>query len=254
MPGWTSAHLYADTDLYTRILTDHMADLWDRLGGEPAWWVVRYGDHHGPHLRLRLFSDAPAHLVALADWTRALQQARLVRSLTLETYQPETGRYGHGPAIEAAHAVFAADTTAAVAELRYAGDDVARVHAAAAASLLRLVLDTLPESGLRWAVEHLPRSRTPIDRTARTLGHQLIGAVDDASDGDLLQAWKNRAAALSAYRQALPRPDRLRDVLGSLLHMHHNRVVGPDRTDETRLLELTRALALALIHTREAAR
>ncbi|WP_268642709.1 lantibiotic dehydratase [Nocardiopsis sp. EMB25] len=252
--GWTSAHLYADTDRHTRILTDHMANLWDRIGGEPAWWVVRYRDHHGPHLRLRLPAAVPSHLAALADWTRALQQAGLVRSLTLETYQPETGRYGHGPAMEAAHAVFAADTTAALAELRHAGDDVARVHAVAAASLLRLAIDAFPEHGLAWAVDHLPRSRKPIDRTAHTIGHQLLRTVDDTADNDLLQAWENRAAALTTYRQTLPQPDHIQYVLGSLLHMHHNRVVGPDRADETRLLELTRALALTLAHTRKAVR
>ncbi|WP_435110472.1 lantibiotic dehydratase [Nocardiopsis synnemataformans] len=250
LPGagtWTSAHLYCDADLHSRLLTDHTPQLWKRWGSEPAWWVVRYSDHDGPHLRLRIPTSGAHQLSALACWARELEESGLLRHMTLETYRPETGRYGSGEALQAAHTLFSADTAAALTQLRHAAfEDTTRLHALGAASLVDLATAACPERGLEWLTEHLPRARTPIDRTAHTLAVDHLGAATESVLSELQRAWRNRAEALAAYRAHLPGPDSIHDVLPSLLHMHHNRLIGPDHTDETRLLELTRAVALTL--------
>ncbi|WP_190394704.1 lantibiotic dehydratase [Nocardiopsis deserti] len=250
LPGadtWTSAHLYCDADLHSRLLTDHTPQLWQRWGSEPAWWVVRYSDHDGPHLRLRIPTSGAHQLSTLACWARELEESGLLRHMTLETYRPETGRYGSGEALQTAHALFAADTAAALTQLRHAAfENTTRLHALGAVSLIDLVTAACPEQGLDWLTAHLPRARTPIDRTAHTLALDHLDTVTEPVSPELQRVWRDRAEALAVYRAHLPDPEDIQDVLPSLLHMHHNRLIGPDRTDETRLLELTRAVALTL--------
>lgn len=247
-PSWLSAHLYCNSDLHTRILTHRMRGLWERWGGEPVWWAVRYADHDGPHLRIRIpnhHADAPP---ALAAWADQLRQEGLLRHMRLETYQPETGRYGRGPALEAVHALFSADTTVALAQLHHAANNPSRAHALGAASLFHLVTSAHTTNALEWMIRHLPKGTTPIDRTARALALTLTDLDHGPVPADLRQAWRKRNRAMAVYRELLPSPEHLVDVLPSLLHMHHNRLIGPDRADETRLLELTRALALTVLH------
>lgn len=250
LPGadtWTSAHLYCDADLHSRLLTDHTPQLWKRWGSEPAWWVVRYSDHNGPHLRLRIPSSGAHQLSALASWAQELEESGLLRHMTLETYRPENGRYGSGEALQAAHALFAADTAAALTQLRHAAfENTSRLHALGAASLIDLATAACPEQGLDWLTAHLPRARTPIDRTAHTLALDHLDTVTEPVSPELQRVWRDRGKALVTYQAHLPGPENIQDVLPSLLHMHHNRLIGPDRTDETRLLELTRAVALTL--------
>jgi thiopeptide-type bacteriocin biosynthesis protein len=71
---------------------------------------------------------------------------------------------------------------------------------------------------------------------------------------DLLAIWDERADALTAYR------DRLRalgdtlpvHIMPSLLHMHHNRLLGIDRTNEERVTALAGAVLGAHTRRREA--
>lgn len=271
---WLFARLACHPDHQHAVLTAHLPRLLAEiahvagagigpgvsLGNGLGWWFLRLVDpDHHLRLRIRLatprqFGDTAA---CLAAWANRLTAAGLVGDLQLDTYRPETGRFGHGTALRAAETVFAADSTAAIAQLTLAtvpasvpGAD----QAVTAASMLDLVtaFSATPDGGRQWLIRHAPRTfATPPGRDLRirTLhladpGHRAVAAM---SGGDrVLAAWDHRRAALSAYRAALVdtgiEPET---VLADLLHLHHTRVAGPQLDREGTCLTLARAAALS---------
>src|SRR6185312_4268459 len=94
------------------------------LDSAPPWWFVRYrSPHETDHVRLRLCApdqDRYAqYQAAVGNWAQQLRQHGVAGRLVIDTYLPEIGRYGHGAAMDAAEAVFVADSTAVSAQLRH---------------------------------------------------------------------------------------------------------------------------------------
>ncbi|MFW6641841.1 lantibiotic dehydratase [Nocardiopsis algeriensis] len=240
--SWVSAYLYADPSLFSQILAELPA-LEHRAGEGFRCWFVRYRDHHGPHLRLRLRSaDHTAPHQVVTSWSHDLADAGLLHDLALHTYRPEHDRYGHGPAMEAAENVFVRDSRAVLAQHHTTYGDPSRSRVLAALSLLRIA-DAMG-ADTTWIVDALPRSRNPVDRTSLAAARHLLTHPADLP-APVTATWDERDCALIAYRERLDHPLR---VVPSLWHMHHNRVHGPDRDDEHDLLALTRALVLARRH------
>src|SRR5690606_3108157 len=99
------------------IIADHLPRLCAVLPGELAWWFVRYrSPRETDHLRLRIRTADPdrygAYAAAAGEWAEQLRREGLAGGLAFDSYHPEIGRYGHGAAMEAAEAVFAADSRA----------------------------------------------------------------------------------------------------------------------------------------------
>ncbi|MGH4017569.1 MAG: lantibiotic dehydratase, partial [Pseudonocardiaceae bacterium] len=120
LPGssrWLYARLYGHPDRQTDILTAHLPDLLSAWADDPppGWWFVRYREPE-PHLRLRIrlhdAHDYGAATQRLGAWADRIRQLGLLRNMVLDTYYPEVGRYGTGAAMQAAKAVFAADSAA----------------------------------------------------------------------------------------------------------------------------------------------
>ncbi|WP_322747936.1 MULTISPECIES: lantibiotic dehydratase [unclassified Frankia] len=202
-----------------------------RLGDFPdlpvGWWFLRY-PHPEPHLRLRIplgdaarFADV-AH--DLAGWAQRLHDDGLLTDYTLATYRPET-RYGTGPALAAAEAVFAADSRAVLGRL--AGD-----RQAATAAGMTAIADGFTGDGARWLVDHAPHRGGP-----RLEPAQLAAARLPYGDAGL-------APALATYRTLAARDGLDADqLLADLLHLHHARMIGPDTASERHCLRLARAVA-----------
>ena len=53
----------------------------------------------------------------IGQWAEGLRHEGLASGLAFDVYAPETGRYGYGAAMEAAEAVFCADSQAVTASL-----------------------------------------------------------------------------------------------------------------------------------------
>jgi thiopeptide-type bacteriocin biosynthesis protein len=263
VPGtgsWLDARLAVHHDRQHTVLADHLPVLLDALaaglGGGPDWWFVRLTEPE-PHLRLRVRLPHPRTFGAAAarvgGWADHLRQVGLAGDLRFATYRPETGRYGHSAALTAAEAVFAADSAAALAQLRL--PDRSDDPAVTAASMLDLVTAfTGRDRGLHWLLDHAPRtaSTSPArDIRARVLALTAPtgrAALAGVPGGDLaVAAWARRSAALAGYRAALgasgvPDPNL---VLPDLLHLHHARVAGPGLDAERASLHLARAAALS---------
>ncbi|MEU2970694.1 lantibiotic dehydratase [Nocardiopsis alba] len=241
--GWVSAHLYTDSTLFLQVLAA-LSDLPGLLDAPVEAWFVRYRDHEGPHLRLRVKASAPTGALesALGSWGRELQTAGVLHALVMRAYRPEYARYGPSPAMEAAETVFVHDSRSALAQLDAANEGFGSYRVLSALSLLRIgqAMGASPA----WLTEHLPRSVRPVDREALDLARHLYTHPDELPS-ELALVWERRDRSLATYRRHLNHPRR---VLSSLWHMHHNRVHGPDREDEHHLLSLTRALVLSLLH------
>jgi thiopeptide-type bacteriocin biosynthesis protein len=218
---WLDARLFGRSE-------DILAYLADPPEFPVGWWFLRYPDPK-PHLRLRIplrdadrFADA-AH--QLARWAEQLHDDGLLADYTLATYRPET-RYGSGPALTAAEAVFAADSRAVLQRL--SGDR----QAATAAGMISIAQGCTGGEGLRWLVDHVPHHSGP-----RLEPAQLTQARHHYPDDDL-------AVALATYRALADRDGLDTDqMLADLLHLHHARMIGVDTVSERHCLRLARAVA-----------
>ncbi|GLZ09632.1 hypothetical protein Acsp03_70980 [Actinomadura sp. NBRC 104412] len=254
-----SAHLYGDPDQYDEILDRHLPQLIGEVG-EPMWWFLRYRDRH-PHLRLRLHPRAEeygATVVALGDWASDLRRRGLVGELTLSTYRPEIVRYGSGPTMDAAEALFAADSAAALAQIALSRND-RDIHAQSltAASMIDLAAAMTggQSTAMRWFLKRRPfRTRRPLPRERVRQAVQLADPsgdhafLRDVPDGELIiETWRERRRAAASYLARLretPSAPAPESVLVSLLHLHHIRAVGIDADSEEQVERMARAVAL----------
>ncbi|MFD0659788.1 thiopeptide-type bacteriocin biosynthesis protein [Thermocatellispora tengchongensis] len=127
MPGASDlihAQLLGHPERYDDILTAHLPRLLDSLP-LVRWWFRRDRDTTRPdslqQLWLYLHLASPAEYgqaaTQLARFASDLHTRGLLAHLALAAYQPQTGRYGPGEAMTAAHEVAAADSEAALAQI-----------------------------------------------------------------------------------------------------------------------------------------
>lgn len=160
----------------------HLPDLLSTWDSTPQWWFLRYQDPE-PHLRLRIrlrtaedFGQAAQRVGA---WAAGLRRRGLVGQVQLDTYYPETGRFGGGAAMAAAESVFGADSAAAIAQLTHTGRSGApHQHALIAASLVDLAISFAEGigTGMRWLIDHVDKA--PIPAPARELHDHAIRLAD----------------------------------------------------------------------------
>lgn len=270
LPGaapWLYAKLYAPPACHTDILNQAPSLTGQNDAGPDLatdWWYLPYHDPE-PHLRLRIrLPNAAAYAAAatrIGAWAIQLRRRRLLGRMQLDTYFPETGRYGHGEAMAAAESVFAADSTAAIAEITAATTGTIPLDALITASLVDLTLAFTGDAyaGMRWLLTQLPNQTAPAGRAVRAAATALADPSEDWAalraadhDGSLIEAFQQRRIALAAYRRKLaPQRDPL-SVLPSLLHLHSIRVHGidPDRERLSRRLARATALRWSAVHNR----
>ncbi|MEU5839620.1 lantibiotic dehydratase [Streptomyces diacarni] len=253
------ASLYGDIRRQDTILSRHLPDLLDGLDG-PPWWYVRFRDPD-QHLRLRIALPEPDAFGAVAAkvsaWADDLHRAGLLREVRYPTSYPETGRWGSGPAWQAAEDVFRTDSRALLAQLRLPKRPPRRALVTAHTVAIASAFLGSASAAMQWLIANIPaRAPEPLPR------HELTEAVRLADPRDqwqaltavpggtaIVQAWRDRDRALSVYRERLLGPHAqgigLDDVLRSLLHVHFVRAVAVDFPEEAICLYLARAAAQA---------
>ncbi|MEU6708630.1 lantibiotic dehydratase [Streptomyces wuyuanensis] len=259
MPGsadsrWLYAKIHTHPERMDEIITGHLPRLLDALPGEPAWWFLRYrSPHETDHLRLRLRIPSTGEYAtvaaAVARWAEQLRAGAMAGRLVLDTYSPEIGRYGQGAALEAAEVVFAADSVAVAAGLRHVPGTLVHPTALVAAGMVDIARGFL---GANAAMDWLANQPAPTAATDRAVADQALrlARLDTpldlpGSNGDVAGTWARRAVALAHYRSQLADDAEVSSILESLLHMHHNRALGPDRLSEKACRHLARQAARA---------
>ncbi|MFB7651511.1 MULTISPECIES: lantibiotic dehydratase [unclassified Streptomyces] len=255
------AQLNAHPRRYDEILSRHLPSLLAAFSDlPPLWWFTRHREMARPeadqHLDLTLHLSPDAYGAAaqhVRRWAESLHETGLAAGLVLAPYQPQTGRFGHGPALDAAHQVFAADSAAALAQIQLTERiDALAPQALAAASALHLVTPLAPgtTAAEEWLVRHLPQGAGRLNRDLRTQVLELAApnsaSVLAALPGGpaVTEAWRARAAAVDSYRTALAGQRDPLDVARSLLHQHHVRALGVDPRAEETTIRLVRTAAL----------
>ncbi|MCP2286554.1 thiopeptide-type bacteriocin biosynthesis domain-containing protein [Promicromonospora umidemergens] len=257
---WLYAKVYGHPDKIDPVLIDHLPRLLDGLGAGTRWWYLPYTDPD-PHLRLRIeITEHTAEHVAhqTGRWAQSLRDQGLMSHLVLDTYQPETGRFGTGTTLAAAERFFAADSAAARLQRAATIDAPLAVRKAmTAASLVGIaaVLVGEPDAAVAWLLAKIPRTPSePPERTTRARAITWTRHVldeysepdDPQRDPQIAEAWQARHSALTEYRSALL-------GLGTdpaawipdLFHLHVIRMLGLLPGAEGECLHLARAGALA---------
>lgn len=99
-------------------------------------------------------------------------------------------------------------------------------------------------------MRNLPQGTGPLNRSLRTQVLELAAPNDTSALTALpcgpavAEAWRARAAAVDAYRNALTGQRDPLDVARSLLHQHHVRALGVDPRAEETTIRLVRTAAL----------
>lgn len=257
------ARLVGNPARFDPVLTTHLPILADRLlnYGLCRWWIRRHRDmirlEADQHLSLFLEFSSPDGYAAvcamLAEFAAGLAERGLPGELILAPYHQHPARYGRGPALQVAQEVFAADTAAAIAQLRTANQAGIPAQALAAASMARLAAAFAPDqpTGYRTLLSCLRDATQPAERTTTDLARRLADPTSEhrhlraLPGGDAVaDAWQARDLTLHAYRNhLLPQRDPV-SVLPTLLHEHHMRGVGLDPDIERSTNHAARAAAM----------
>jgi thiopeptide-type bacteriocin biosynthesis protein len=257
------AWLIGNPARFDDLIGHHLPDLGASLVGlgVQRWWVSRHRDmirvDADQHVSVMFRLDAPSAYspvaARLAEFAADLYARGLPAELVFTAYHEQPARYGDGPALEMAERVFAADTTAAITQVRLAAHTGVSGQALAVASMVQLAagLATDPMSGYEELLACLNQHTDPADRALSDLARALADPTGDFArlrelpGGDTVaHAWVARNTALRAYHASLlPHRDPMA-VLPTLLHDHHVRAVGVDPEFERKTGHLARAAAM----------
>lgn len=251
-PGgaWIFAKLYSDFALHRELLRDHLPSFLDSVESNvDRWFFIRYADPE-EHVRIRFHGDpAVLHerlLPQLHTWARELHECGLIRKLELDSYEPEIDRYGGPEAIEAAEHAFRADSEAVLAQLPLFDhiDEGMDAEVLTAVNFIDLLRRTVPDwtSWYRQSdIQHHEGMHRHVRHAVRLTDALLTEPPDDSDRvvSTIRTASEHRAETLQEYARTLrerdePSSERHRSMVSSLLHMHHNRLVGGDQDSELR--------------------
>jgi thiopeptide-type bacteriocin biosynthesis protein len=224
-------------------LTDALPGLLAKAPGSvDRWFFVRYRDP-APHLRVRVHGRCEelnaVFLPAVHEWTAGLLDTGLIGDAVLATYRPEIARYGGAHAMEAAERAFQADSEAVLELLTLRRDGLLDLplEILLAANMIDIVAAVAPDGWTGRLLTAFPKDghheafRRHRARALPLLDPALRWEALAAQPGGerLRAAWRHRRGPLRRYGELLR--DTGTDVavpVGSLLHMHHNRLAGID--------------------------
>ncbi|MEU3521601.1 lantibiotic dehydratase [Streptomyces sp. NPDC006654] len=276
-PGsaWLYLKVYGAEQRQDEILTEYVPRLLAEGGpGVRRWFFVRYRDP-APHLRLRLYTGTPEEaaqlLPAIGSWADELRAARLSARVTLDTYDPEVERYGGSEAMALAEEMFHADSESVLQQVRARREQPLDVDPLLLTALnymdILRHLNTADHGGQgpAWLL------KTRVSADGQAVFRPLRRAAVHLSDLDgrwenlsalpggqsLVDGWNRRAGALARYAAHLAtrRPGTaaaspMDMILTSVLHMHHNRLVGIDRVAEEHSHAVARSAVQAVLDKR----
>ncbi|TCP54492.1 thiopeptide-type bacteriocin biosynthesis protein [Tumebacillus sp. BK434] len=236
-------------------------------------YFMRYVDD-GPHIRLR-FHGAPETISAgllprLHHWGLDLQKEGLISHYTLDAYDPEIERYGGPQLMKTVEELFAKDSIA-VAQWLF-GKRFQKMSLTLDQIGAVSVIDYLEQFGLsfaeafRWLdlrVSH--KEQQDAFRQDRKLFLRIANSADDWAglrahpEGEAVYAGlKLRRDEVRRYAEDVratgERGELFNDrhnIIGSVIHLHLNRLLGTDRVREKAVMTLARHALNALRHFRE---
>jgi len=256
LPGsdWLFAKFYAPYDQLTRLLTAELADLIDMAensGLARRWFFLRYSDPE-PHLRVRWQGEPDLllrHLLPqVAVFAEQLVEAGRISRLAIDSYDRELDRYGGPAGLDVCESVFHADSVACRRLLNLAGVDLTEVTVA---STVRFLAGLGLDAQRRVAFYESQAALVQDAQVGRVAGDDYrvrktrLRALVAAQEGPVVDVLRSLgsdlaepAVALDELARAARLDGTVDELLPSLVHMHHNRMVGPGQPSEPHLIQL----------------
>ncbi|WP_171166636.1 lantibiotic dehydratase [Streptomyces sp. I05A-00742] len=279
LPGgdWAYLKLYGTPEQLEHLVSGRVPGLVQGLADDgllDRWFWMRYADPDH-HLRLRLRGITPEAgeevLTRALRWAREAADAEGLSAVAVDTYRPETERYGGPAALAAMERAFGADSTVCAAVLgdaRSAEPGPDRL-AEATFTLDRLFahwgLDPAQRLALAADLSDGHRADDTVRGLVRRVGLRIAAADRPAPAGpgdrtpppDLLRPYADLLPAAAAAADRLHRAGELwrppREIHASLAHMHANRLFGIAREWENRMYTLWAQALRAAAHLGAAA-
>lgn len=246
---WLYLKLFADKDTFNDLIRDNACSLTEAVN-EAEWWFVRfprYGNsNERDHLRIRVATTHVGNEVGklvdkISTWANMLRSEKQVAEWTFGSYCPEVGRYG---SIDEAESIFCRDSKFVTRFLIEKNVNEGSPLTFCAVSMIDLVVSYYGGwyKASKWFqnVKLLP-SRLDSKEV------KIIGDIMRSKDPfreffttDQRRDLESRGRAISEYARTIESLDALESKLRSLLHMHHNRLIGVDRESEVACLRLAR--------------
>jgi thiopeptide-type bacteriocin biosynthesis protein len=269
-PGedWAYLKLYAAPTQYEALISGPLREVVSTLQEQELidrWFFLRYADPE-PHLRLRFHAKAASKIAAIhaivLPWSACLARLGQIQRSTLDTYEREVERYGGPRAIDLLEQVFTADSTIVsnIIAAHYRRQLTLTPMAVAIWTLDQLFAawGWSTEQRLAWTQNAAEKYAWSAEfRKKRAFYCDLFAPrgplePDLAEQRTLLQQQVRphhaHLASLGVQVRELAKADKLwvseDSLMGSLAHMHLNRLLGVDRTREMQIYAFWR-------HTRE---
>ncbi|YCI27392.1 lantibiotic dehydratase [Paenibacillus sp. Z6-24] len=231
-------------------------------------FYMRYMDPK-PHIRLRFHADSSALLIAMPHilyWLKGLRKQGLISEYIIASYDREVERYGGIAPMEAAERLFGADSAAVEAILR--GKRMKQIELDMELIAMISVIRLLQQLGLNTEqqlklMEYQNISNNEYRQEFKQQSEQYIRLCDctdhwaglrEQPEGELLlQQLELRSKAAAEYMQTLKQQPQLTaepdEIIGSVVHLHCNRLLGTNRELEHRIMTLA-AHTLYALHSR----
>jgi thiopeptide-type bacteriocin biosynthesis protein len=262
LPGsdWLYLKIYTSRRRQDEAISEHLCSFAQAATEQQlcaSWFYIRYTDP-APHLRVR-FNGDPCRLMELLartePWAHSLHHQGLLLDLQVATYDREVERYGDTTLMPLAEELFAADSLLCARLLSLVRRGVLELPKTSLAAVT--IVDLLDHSGV-------PNLQSGWTNNSQLAAGQLTPALKELAgtlwlpDGVFVPTgtagagWARaialliagRADPLSRYRRAIeggPHHVRLNDIVGSVVHMHCNRLMGAQE-DERRAIAVARQL------------
>jgi thiopeptide-type bacteriocin biosynthesis protein len=173
----------------------------------------------------------------------------MIREFRVCGYEPEVGRYGGQETIGLAEDIFTIDSWVTAAQLKVLRTGRAGISKEVIATANgALLLDSLGAwDWPGWVSERLPRHGTSGLNQAEVKSAAIFAApgavsrhLEEALHLSAIRAWSDSPAPREIYRimHNHAAEEMSENLILSLLHMQHNRLIGVDRASELRVLTL----------------
>ncbi|ASS74688.1 hypothetical protein CIG75_06680 [Tumebacillus algifaecis] len=278
LPGgeWLYAKLYGVSARQEELIGGHLREFCRDVqanGIVSKSYFIRYADPE-PHIRLRFHGD-PETLAAklwprLHEWASMLQKEGLLSRIATDTYDPEIERYGGPQPMKTVENLFALDSVAVSGWLhskrfQKLGLSLEQIGAVSVIDYLESFGMSFNES-FQWLDQRFSHKEQQEEfRTQRKLLLTLSNSLDDWQglrahpEGEIVYSGLQvRHEAIARFAEEIREHAALGNlyntfdnIVGSVIHLHLNRLLGTDRERERGVMILARHALNGLRHFRE---
>ncbi|MCY8545956.1 lantibiotic dehydratase [Bacillus vallismortis] len=257
---WLFIKLYCKQTREEELIAFEIADFYNQISDQypVRHFFMRYRDPK-PHVRFRLNGKAEvlySLFPQLLNWLKSLREKGLVSEFVITQYEREIERYGGLYLMDAAEQLFCEDSKVVETIIRmHRMKDIAISKEIAG---MVSVIQFLEQFELTFEEQLTFLERNSLQNEYRTefkkdreLYIEMCNSDRDwdhlkkTSDGRILyETLKARKMAAAHYasliKQAFDNKDEIYSRIGSVIHLHCNRLFGTDRELENKILTLCR--------------